>query len=86
MTDILGISAFYHDSAACLLRDGDIIAAAQEERFNRKKHYSGFPSECGNGISQSGVSSLPRPSHADVVAHSPTPSMHRTAAVSNGEG
>ena len=45
MIDILGISAFYHDSAACLLRDGEIIAAAQEERFNRKKHYSGFPSE-----------------------------------------
>src|SRR6266850_4055619 len=45
MTDILGISAFYHDSAACLLRDGEIIAAAQEERFNRKKHYPGFPSE-----------------------------------------
>src|SRR5207245_8225727 len=43
--DILGISAFYHDSAACLLRDGEIIAAAQEERFNRKKHYSGFPRE-----------------------------------------
>jgi len=45
MTDILGISAFYHDSAACLLRDGEIIAAAQEERFTRKKHYAGFPSE-----------------------------------------
>src|SRR5437899_4575735 len=45
MTDILGISAFYHDSAACLLRDGKIIAAAQEERFNRKKHYAGFPAE-----------------------------------------
>ena len=43
--DILGISAFYHDSAACLLRDGKIIAAAQEERFNRKKHYAGFPAE-----------------------------------------
>ena len=43
--DILGISAFYHDSAACLLRDGEIVAAAQEERFNRKKHYSGFPTE-----------------------------------------
>ncbi len=41
---ILGISAFYHDSAACLLRDGDIIAAAQEERFTRKKHDAGFPS------------------------------------------
>jgi len=43
--DILGLSAFYHDSAACLVRDGEIIAAAQEERFNRKKHYAGFPLE-----------------------------------------
>ena len=41
---ILGISAFYHDSAACLLRDGEIIAAAQEERFTRKKGDSAFPS------------------------------------------
>lgn len=40
---ILGISAFYHDSAAALVRDGQIIAAAQEERFTRKKHDSGFP-------------------------------------------
>jgi carbamoyltransferase len=43
-TRILGISAFYHDSAACLLVDGEIIAAAQEERFTRKKHDAGFPS------------------------------------------
>ena len=41
--NILGISAFYHDSAACLVRDGEIIAAAQEERFSRKKHDEGFP-------------------------------------------
>jgi carbamoyltransferase len=40
---ILGISAFYHDSAACLIKDGEIIAAAQEERFTRKKHDSRFP-------------------------------------------
>jgi len=40
---ILGISAFYHDSAACLIKDGEIVAAAQEERFTRKKHDSGFP-------------------------------------------
>jgi carbamoyltransferase len=40
---ILGISAFYHDSAACLIRDGEIIAAAQEERFTRKKHDADFP-------------------------------------------
>ena len=42
-TYILGISAFYHDSAACLLRDGEIFAAAQEERFTRKKHDHRFP-------------------------------------------
>ncbi|MGA7304683.1 MAG: carbamoyltransferase N-terminal domain-containing protein, partial [Rhodothermales bacterium] len=40
---ILGISCWYHDSAACLLRDGLIIAAAQEERFTRRKHDPGFP-------------------------------------------
>ena len=42
-TYILGISAFYHDSAACLLNDGEIVAAAQEERFTRKKGDAGFP-------------------------------------------
>jgi len=40
---IIGISCFYHDSAACILRDGDILAAAQEERFTRKKHDPRFP-------------------------------------------
>ncbi len=44
MAAILGISAYYHDSAACLVRDGEIVAAAQEERFTRKKHDAGFPS------------------------------------------
>ena len=43
MTSILGISAFYHDSAACILKDGKIIAAAQEERFTRKKHDPNYP-------------------------------------------
>tara|TARA_B100001057_G_scaffold120354_1_gene118978 strand:- start:2495 stop:4330 length:1836 start_codon:yes stop_codon:yes gene_type:complete len=43
VTSILGISAFYHDSAACLLKDGEIIAAAQEERFSRKKHDPSYP-------------------------------------------
>lgn len=42
---ILGISAFYHDSAAALIKNGEIIAAAQEERFSRKKHDAGFPSK-----------------------------------------
>ena len=43
MSSILGISAFYHDSAACILKDGKIIAAAQEERFTRKKHDASYP-------------------------------------------
>jgi carbamoyltransferase len=61
MTTILGISAFYHDSAACLLRDGEIVAAAQEERFTRKKHDSEFPKRAVDyclregGIAMSGV-------------------------------
>ena len=41
---ILGISAYYHDSAACLVRDGEVLAAAQEERFTRKKHDHRYPS------------------------------------------
>ena len=40
---ILGISAYYHDSAACLLKDGEIVAAAQEERFTRKKGDASYP-------------------------------------------
>jgi len=40
---ILGISAFYHDSAACIVKNGEIVAAAQEERFTRKKHDFNFP-------------------------------------------
>ena len=43
MTVVLGISAFYHDSAAAIVRDGEIVAAAQEERFTRKKHDANFP-------------------------------------------
>ena len=43
MSKILGISAFYHDSAACILKDGKILAAAQEERFTRKKHDQNYP-------------------------------------------
>ena len=40
---ILGISAYYHDSAACIVKNGKILAAAQEERFSRKKHDHRFP-------------------------------------------
>ena len=50
MTYILGISAFYHDSAACLVEDGKIISAAQEERFTRKKHDSNYPFNAVNFV------------------------------------
>ena len=53
---ILGISAFYHDSAAALVRDGEIVSAAQEERFTRKKHDSRFPSNAVEYcLSQEGI-------------------------------
>ena len=42
---VLGISCYYHDAGAALVRDGKLVAAAEEERFNRKKHYSGFPEQ-----------------------------------------
>ena len=44
-TRIIGISAYYHDSAAALIVDGEVVAAAQEERFTRKKHDERFPVE-----------------------------------------
>ena len=53
MTSILGISAFYHDSAAALVIDGEIIAAAQEERFTRKKHDPGYPTNAVNYVLKS---------------------------------
>jgi carbamoyltransferase len=45
---VLGISAFYHDAAAAIVRDGEIVAAAQEERFTRKKHDPRFPRQAIN--------------------------------------
>src|SRR6185436_3071515 len=45
MTYILGLNAFHGDSSACLIKDGTIVAAAEEERFRRIKHWAGFPSE-----------------------------------------
>ena len=50
MKSILGISAFYHDSAACILKNGEIIAAAQEERFTRIKHDSSFPNNAVHSV------------------------------------
>ena len=54
MTSILGISAFYHDSAAALIIDGDIVAAAQEERFSRKKHDARYPFNAVNFVLNEG--------------------------------
>jgi len=57
MTVILGLSAFYHDSAAALVRDGQIVAAAQEERFTRKKHDASFPANAARYcVSAAGIS------------------------------
>jgi carbamoyltransferase len=60
---ILGISAFYHDSAACLLADGRIVAAAQEERFTRKKHDAGFPHHAARYCLEAGGVGLDRVDH-----------------------
>jgi carbamoyltransferase len=63
-TRILGISAYYHDSAACLVEDGRIVAAAQEERFTRKKHDAGFPSKAvGYCLREAGIAA----SNLDLV-------------------
>jgi carbamoyltransferase len=61
---ILGVSCYYHDSAACLLEDGEIVAAAQEERFTRKKHDQDFPENAvryclaEGGVERSGIDAL----------------------------
>jgi carbamoyltransferase len=64
MTNILGISCFYHDSAAALLRDGEVVAACQEERLSRKKHDSGFPGRAVRYVLREGGIS---PSELDAV-------------------
>ena len=62
---ILGISAYYHDSAACLVRDGEVLAAAQEERFTRKKHDHRFPAHAVEFcLKHAGI----KPSELDYVA------------------
>ena len=63
MTSILGISAFYHDSAAALVVDGKIIAAAQEERFSRKKHDSKYPAKAVEYVLSEGKLNLSEIDH-----------------------
>ena len=64
--NILGISAYYHDSAACLVRDGEIAAAAQEERFTRVKHDAAFPRMAVAYCLQE--AGLKNAAHVDLVA------------------
>jgi carbamoyltransferase len=72
LTSILGISAFYHDSAAALVVDGEVVAAAQEERFTREKHDSGFPERAiGYCLGQAGLV----PSDLDYVGFYDKPLM-----------
>src|SRR5438034_11529282 len=63
--NILGISAFYHDSAAAIVVEGQIVAAAQEERFTRKKHDPGFP---GHAAAYCLAAANLRPEQLDYVA------------------
>ncbi|MGZ6989350.1 MAG: carbamoyltransferase family protein, partial [Thermoanaerobaculia bacterium] len=63
MTAILGLSAYYHDSAACLLVDGKIVAAAQEERFTRKKHDAEFPAHAARYCLEAGGLTADRLDH-----------------------
>ncbi|MCS6914583.1 MAG: carbamoyltransferase [Myxococcales bacterium] len=64
MVSILGLSAFYHDSAACLVQDGQVVAAAQEERFSRRKHDPRFPSRAAAYcLSEAGL----KPQDLDLV-------------------
>ena len=58
MTAILGLSAFYHDSAAALVVEGEVVAAAQEERFSRKKHDSGYPAKAVSYVLSEGALTL----------------------------
>ena len=63
LTKILGISAFYHDSAAALIENGEIIAAAQEERFTRKKHDANFPKNAINYVLKESSNTLDNIDH-----------------------
>ena len=80
-TVILGISAFYHDSAACLVEDGRIISAAQEERFTRKKHDFSFPK---NAISYCLQDGGLKSNDLDFVAFYDKPFIHIFCLIHNG--
>src|SRR5258708_3092768 len=76
---ILGISAFYHDSAACLVADTEIVAAAQEERFTRKRHDAAFPSHAvAYCLKEGGIAPDPLPALA--FYQKPFPKFERILA------
>ncbi len=77
---VLGISAFYHDSAAALVRDGEIVAAAQEERFTRKKHDPAFPERAVNYCLEEGFID---PSDLDAVVFYDRPLLTYDRALKN---
>jgi carbamoyltransferase len=70
---ILGLNAYHGDSAACLVRDGEIIAAAEEERFRRIKHWAGFPSDSIEFCLREAGASL---ANVDIVAVNSDPSAN----------
>ena len=70
---ILGLSAFYHDSAACLVIDGEIVAAAQEERFSRNKHDAGIPKGAFNYCLEEGGLTI---DEIDCVAYYEEPAKY----------
>ena len=67
---ILGLNAYHGDASACLLRDGEIVAAAEEERFRRIKHWAGFPSEAIRYCLQEAEATLGEIEHVAVNSES----------------
>src|SRR5690349_4808654 len=66
MSVILGLNAYHGDAAACLLKDGVLIAAAEEERFRRKKHWAGFPTEAIRWCLDAGACQLKDVTHVAI--------------------
>src|ERR1700746_2842727 len=67
---ILGINAYHADAAACIVRDGKLLAAAEEERFRRVKHWAGFPSQASNYCLKEGITALGDVTHVAVTRSS----------------
>ncbi len=78
MTCILGVNAFHGDSSACLVLDGQLVAAAEEERFRRIKHWAGFPSEAIRYCLREGGITMEQVDHI-AVNHNPTANLMKKA-------